>query len=259
MNEPFKMGDLVLIKGEKKDHLIRIDGAMFRLSEPRGAFDTNRIVGLREGDELKVGKVLFRVVRPDILDSIVNLKRGAQVIIPKDSSRIVMELGLGNGCRIVEGGVGSGALTMALLNSVHPAGRVISYDIRKDHLENAGSNIVNTEVAGCWEGKIGSIYEKIDENNLDGMVVDVPEPERAVRTAMDSLRKGGRFCSYIPTVNQMERIFLELKKNGFSDIRGIEIIERGYSIKEGATRPQTEILNHTGFLVFARWLGSFEP
>jgi len=256
MNGPIEKGEIVLLKGAKKDHLIRIDGSMYKLSEPRGAFDTGRIIGMNEGDELKVGKVSFKILRPDILDSIKNLRRGAQVIIPKDSSRIMMELGLESGSIVVEGGVGSGALTMGLLNSIYPDGRVISYDIRKDHLENAGFNIENSGLSPNWEGKTGSIYDGIEERNIDAFIVDVPEPERAVGTAADSLKMGGRFCSYIPTVNQMERVFLELKNRGFRETRGMELIERGYSIKEGATRPQTEILNHTGFLVFARWMGS---
>ena len=256
MKGSFKEGDLVLLKGEKKDHLIHIDGSMFKLTEPRGAFDTKRLIGMREGDELEVGKISFKVLRPDLLDSILNLRRGAQMILPKDSSRIVMELGLGNGSTVVEGGVGSGALTIALLNSVMPEGRVISYDVRQDHLDNANFNVSNSGMGDGWEGKKGSIYDEIMESNIDGFVVDVPEPERSVGTAMRSLRAGGRFCSYVPTVNQMERVFIELRKKGFRDIRGFELIERGYSVKEGATRPQTEILNHTGFLVFARWVGS---
>jgi tRNA (adenine57-N1/adenine58-N1)-methyltransferase len=259
MTGEFATGDTVLLRGPKGEHLVTIDGGMFMLSNPRGALDTGRLAGMRPGDVLRMGSLKFRVFRPDVLDLILNLDRGPQMILPKDSSRIVMELGLSAGCSVVEGGAGSGALSIALLNAVAPSGRVITYDIRQDHLEKAGSNIRRSSLSSIWEGKLGDISEKIEEREMDAFAVDVPEPEKAVNTAATSLRAGGRFCSYVPTTNQMERVVLALRDEGFDNARAIEIIERGYSVKGGATRPVTEMLSHTGFLVFARWPGSSEP
>jgi tRNA (adenine57-N1/adenine58-N1)-methyltransferase len=258
MSKVFAKGDVVLLRGNKKDLLVEIDGEMFRTSSPRGAFNTERLVGMRPGEELRIGSVRFRVYEPDVLDHILNLERGPQMIIPKDSSRIVLELGLTNGSRVVEGGAGSGALSIAILNAVSPAGRLHTYDIRVDHLEKASGNIETAGLQSCWEGKEGDIGKDIAEEDLDAFVVDVPEPERTVSTASGSLKAGGRFCSYVPTVNQMERICLALWDAGFEKVRATEIIERDFSVKKGATRPVTEILAHTGFLIFARWPGSFQ-
>ncbi len=253
------IGDKVLMRGPKGEQLVCIDGNMFKLSSPTGALNTERLVGMQPGDILKVGSVHFRLYRPDVLDSIINLERGPQMIIPKDSSRIIMEIGLSDGSKVVEGGAGSGALSIALLNSVAPNGWVHTYDIRNDHLEKAKSNIELAGLTSKWTGKLGDIGEDIQERDLDAFVIDVPEPEKAVFTASLSLRPGGRFCSYVPTTNQMERVVISLREGGFEQVKALEIIERGYSVKEGATRPVTEILSHTGFLVFARWPGSPDP
>lgn len=254
MENRFKEGDTVLLKGSRKDHLVTITGDLFRLTDPQGAFDTGRLIGMEEGGKLKVGSRSFVVLRPDVLDHVLNLERGAQLIIPKDSSRIIMGLGLSSGSRVLEGGAGSGALTIALLNSVAPGGEVTTYEIRNDHLEKARGNVERTGYSSLWNGKIGDVYRDVDEREMDAFVVDVPEPEMTVDAALSSLRHGGRFCSYVPTSNQMERCVMALRKAEFKDIHSMEIIERQYSVKEGATRPVTEMLSHTGFLVFARKL-----
>ena len=259
MTEPFARGDEVLLKGPRGENLVRIDGGMFRMKSPKGAIDTSRLIGMSSGDKIRIGSASFRLFRADLLDHINNLERGPQMILPKDSSRIVVELGLTNGSRVVEGGAGSGALTIALLNAVAPDGRVATYDIREDHLQKARDNIERAGLSSIWTGKIGDISKQIDDKEMDAFVIDVPEPEKAVSTTSRSLVPGGRFCSYVPTSNQMERVFIALKGSGFEGVRALELIERGYSIKEGATRPVTEMLSHTGFLIFARWPGSPEP
>ncbi len=256
MDNKFEKGDTILIKGSRKDHLVTIDGGMCRLSDPRGAFDTGRLIGTSPGDELKIGSARFLLHVPDVLDHLMYLNRGPQMIIPKDSSRIVMGLGLSNGSKVLEGGAGSGALSIAILNSIGDEGKLITYDIRKDHLEKAGANIERAGLSSSWEGKLGNVYDGIQGDGFDAFVVDVPEPEKVVKVASKSLRSGGRFCSYVPTFNQMERAVIALRGYDFSEIKAIEIIERGFSVKDGATRPVTEMLSHTGFLVFGRWYPS---
>jgi tRNA (adenine57-N1/adenine58-N1)-methyltransferase len=230
-----------------------IDGGMAKIRDPKGAIDTRKIIGMIPGEKINIGSLSYIVLRPDTMDHLSNLERGPQMIIPKDSARIISGLGISNGSVVVEGGAGSGALTIALLSNVAPDGRVVTYDIRSDHLEKAGRNVARTPFSGEWRPKEGSIYDDIEEREVDAFVVDVPEPERTVGTASSCLRTGGRFCAYVPTFNQMERAVIALRKEGFENISSMEIIERGFSVKEGATRPVTEMLSHTGLLVFARW------
>ncbi len=256
MGEILKKGDMVLLVEGKGTHLVHLDGNMSKLKGKRGAVNTSRIIGMEPGQRLDLGSRSFTIFKPDIRDLLDGIERGAQIIIPKDASGIVHGLGLSSGSKVVEGGAGSGGLTLFLLNSVSPGGMVHTYDIREDHLGLASTNVIRAGLEECWDGKIGDVREGVVETEMDAFVVDVPEPEKCIRTALKALRPGGRFCAYVPTTNQMERVVLSLRDEGFISIEPLEIIQRGFSVKEGATRPVNEILSHTGFLIFARWPGS---
>jgi tRNA (adenine57-N1/adenine58-N1)-methyltransferase len=257
MEDIFREGETALLLEHESSFMVKLDGSLARLKGARGGISTSRIIGMRVGDTLSLGSKKFLLLRPDIRDHIEKMERGPQIIIPKDASVIVSGLGLGDGYRVLEGGAGSGGLTMFLLNAVSPNGVVYTYDVRSDHLDLARSNIMNTGLDNNWEGKIGDITKGVDERDMDAAVLDIPDPDLAVKELATSLKIGARFCAYIPTANQMERVVLSLKKSGYVNIDPLEIIRRPYSVKEGATRPATEILAHTGFLVFARWVGSF--
>jgi len=256
MDDLFREGDDVLLVEGERSFIVKLDGSLARMKGSRGGISTSRLIGMRSGDTVSIGSRSFLLLRPDMRDRFENIERGPQIIVPKDASHITAGLGLSNGSRVVEGGAGSGGLTLFLLNSVGPGGKVWTYDIREDHLEMAAENVRTAGLSERWEGKLGDIREGVEEDDLDAVVLDVPEPELAVERISGSLRSGGRFCSYIPTTNQMERVVLALRRSGYVNVEPLEIIVRPYSIKDGATRPVTEILSHTGFLVFARWIGS---
>lgn len=256
MSDRFEEGDIVLLHSQGKGFLVRIDGELVKLKGRRGAVSTKRLVGLEPGSKLELGSGSFVLLRPDIRDIQENLDRGPQIIIPKDSSMIVLGLGLSSGMKVLEGGAGSGALTTILLNAVSPGGKVITYDIKEDHIEKAKRNVEKTPFLDSWEPKLGDVSDELLERDMDAVVIDVPSPEHAVEGLSKVLRPGGRLCSYVPTTNQMERAYKALTETGFTDLEAIEIIQRPYSVKEGAVRPVHEILAHTGFLVFARWMGS---
>ncbi len=60
----------------------------------------------------------FLVFRPSLPQLIPNLPRSAQVIYPKDIGPILIWADLFPGARVVEAGVGAGALSMALLRAI---------------------------------------------------------------------------------------------------------------------------------------------
>jgi tRNA (adenine57-N1/adenine58-N1)-methyltransferase len=256
MDDRFKKDDLVILAGTRGNHLIRLEEGMVRIGGRRGAVSSGRIMGQRPGSVLDMGGTSFVMLRPDARDIQENLDRGPQIIIPKDSDAIIGGLGLSSGMRVLEGGAGSGALTCALLNAVAPDGNVETFDIKKEHLRKAGSNVNKTRWNNCWDGKLGDVSSVSFEGIFDAAVLDVPSPETAVGNIASSLRPGSRFCSYVPTMNQMERVYLELENTGFYGVEAIEIVHRPFSVKEGAVRPVHEILAHTGYLIFARWMGS---
>ncbi|MGA1793497.1 MAG: tRNA (adenine-N1)-methyltransferase [Thermoplasmatota archaeon] len=256
MDDEFREGDDVLLVEGERSFIVKIDGSIAKMKGSRGGISTSRLIGSRPGGIITIGTRSFFLLRPDMRDRIENIERGPQIIIPKDASHIITGLGLTNGSRVVEGGAGSGGLTLFLLNSVMPEGRVWTYDIREDHLKVTADNVRKADLSAQWEGKLGDVRYGVDEKDIDAVVLDVPEPELAVESLSRSIRQGGRFCSYVPTTNQLERVVLALRRHGFVNVEALEIVVRPYSVKEGATRPVTEILSHTGFLVFARWLGS---
>jgi tRNA (adenine57-N1/adenine58-N1)-methyltransferase len=255
MDKPFDYGDSVLLFNGRNSYVVKLEGEMAAIKGLRGRISVKGIMGKSPGDTINIGSRSFHLIRPDLQDRLSHMSRGPQIILPKDAFRIACRLSLSNGKTVIEGGAGSGGLTMVLLNSVYPDGRVVTYDLREDHLKRAGSNVSTTGMDSIWEGKIGDIREGIDENMVDAVVLDIPDAEKAVGAAADALLPGGRFSSFVPTANQLERVVSELGSKDFRDISAEELLVREYSLKRGAIRPKTEMIGHTGYMIFARWLG----
>ena len=185
MNGPLAAGDRVLLTdSRKRRHLITL--------APGGEFHTHAgvvrhddLIGRDEGVTVKTTRgVRLVAVRPTLSEYILEMPRGAQVIYPKDIGPILVLADVGPGDRILESGIGSGALTTALLRAVGPTGRVTGYELRPDFAERAVSNV---------EGFLGpdqplavevrDVYEGIDERGLDRILLDLPEPWREIGRA----------------------------------------------------------------------------
>jgi tRNA (adenine57-N1/adenine58-N1)-methyltransferase len=182
------------------------------------------------------------------------LKRGAQIITLKDAALILANSSIGAGARVVEFGVGSGALTISILHAVGPAGRLISVDNSPKHIEVARKNVGRTPWGAWWEVREADCKAGIPEDDADALVIDIPDPWEAIGAASRALGASGRLASYSPTINQAERMHVALERAGFGDVRTLEALEREHAVREGATRPQFDILGHTGYLTFARKL-----
>ena len=157
--------------------------------------------------DLTTRGVRLTAVRPTLAEYVLEMPRGAQVIYPKDIGPILMLADVFPGARVLESGVGSGALTMALLRAVGPQGRVTGYELRPDFAERAITNVegflgpdvpLRVEIRDCYEG--------IDERELDRILLDLPEPWRVVPHAISALRPGGILCAYLPTILQVGQI-----------------------------------------------------
>jgi tRNA (adenine57-N1/adenine58-N1)-methyltransferase len=198
----------------------------------------------------------FRVLKPDINDMIAKMKRGPQIVHPKDAGIIIAYAGISPGDTVIEAGAGSGALTLFLANAVGPTGRVISYEVREDHAEIAKKNV---ELAGFSDRvtiKLGNIYEGIEEEHADHIVLDLPQPENVLPHAVEVLRPGGYFVAYTPCANQVHRFFQAFQeyKNEFYKPRVVEVLVREHEVKKECMRPKTTMLAHTGYITFLRKL-----
>ena len=104
---------------------------MFQHSGDRIPHD--EIIGKPDGTtmEFSSNKVMI-AIHPTLAEYSLKMPRGAQVIYPKDLAIIPMWADVYPGARVFESGVGSGALTMALLRAVGDRGSVVSYEMRED-------------------------------------------------------------------------------------------------------------------------------
>ncbi len=213
--------------------------------------------GLKLNPKDLIGKEYFDVygeyilLKPSTIDKVFGIKRQAQIILPKDAATIILNCGLKSGVSVIEGGIGSGALTIVLAEIVYPA-RVISYEIRSDFAEFAKKNLELANINNV-EIKHQDITKKIDESAVDSVIVDIPNPEDCVGNAYNALKNGGYFCSYVPTMNQVEKVIKKLRNYSFIEIKTYENLQREIVVSDG-TRPSFKMLAHTGYLTFARKL-----
>jgi tRNA (adenine57-N1/adenine58-N1)-methyltransferase len=256
----FAPGDYVLLVDTKRRrHLVTLKvGGEFHLHT--GIVRHDELIGSDEGMTVRttLGARLI-ALRPTLSEYVLEMPRGAQVIYPKDLGPILMLADIHPGARVLESGVGSGALTMALLRAVGPSGEVIGYEIREDFAARARSNIegfLGSEIPFTLE--IRDSYEGIEHYDLDRIVLDLPEPWRIVKHAEHALRPGGILLAYLPTIGQVSRLREELETSAFGMAQSLEVLQRTWHVEGQSVRPDHRMVAHTGFLTHARLLAPLE-
>ena len=224
-----------------------------KLHTHKGFLDLTELIGKEFGTRIHSSKeVEFIAFRPTIRDYVFKISRRTQIIYPKDIALIVFFSGIGPGSRVVEGGTGTGALTAALANYVKPSGRVYSYEIREEFIETAAKNLQRIGVINYVELKKGDLTEKIEEKDVDAVILDLATPWLVVPHAYNALKGSGVFISFSPTVDQAVKTTEALLKNRFAGVETFESLFRGMQIEKGRTRPETLMTGHTGYITFAR-------
>ena len=252
-------------------HLIDKKGRRYKLllkagssfSSTHGAILHDDIIGLEDGSVIRSSlRDPILVVRPTLAEYISKMQKGSQIIYPKDIAAILMLADIFPGAKVLEAGTGSGALTMALLRTVGKDGKVVSYDKRADFQAIAQRNIDTffgkVETAGS-SGELvlrdKDVYEGIEEQELDRILLDLSEPWRVLKYVEESLLSGGILLCYNPTVLQIYKLSrrIELKHGENFRVMGIyEVGLRGWEIKGRSMRPEHKMIAHTGFIFVAR-------
>lgn len=217
-----------------------------------GVIDGDALCDASFGDRMTIGAQEFTIIRPSVKDLLGMIERKAQVMIPKDSFFVPLHLDISCGSKVIEGGVGSGALTIVLLKSVAPSGRVVSYEVRKDHADLARKNISMAGLDDCWELRLEDVCSAELVKDVDAAVIDIPNPWDAVDNVKKSLKIGGYFCCYIPNANQLSDAVKKMREAGLSEIVSFETIQREMVVHDGGVRPSFDTLGHTGYLAFGR-------
>jgi len=252
-----RAGDSVLFIDRKDRRYLRTLKPGATMSVRDGKVECDRLIGRPDGSRVtSSANDTFLVLRPSYADLVLNLPRQAQVIYPKDAASILVWGDIFPGATVVESGVGPGALTMALLRAVGPEGRVLSYECREDHIEMARKTVARFYGdAPNWTVKLGDVYAAIDETEVDHLVLDVPEPWRALAPAEHALVPGGVFIGYVPTVLQVKSLVDALHESpAFGAIETFETLQRFWHVREISIRPEHRMVAHTGFLTIARRL-----
>jgi tRNA (adenine57-N1/adenine58-N1)-methyltransferase catalytic subunit len=240
---------------------------LFRLEKNRpisirgGKISVDEIIGRAEGRVVRSSlNEPFLIFRPSLPQLIPNLPRNAQVIYPKDLGPILIWADLFPGARVVEAGVGAGALCIALLRAVGSDGELISYEIREDFAAMARRNVERYfGSTPNWSLKIADISTQLDETEIDRVILDLPEPWRALDAVRRALRPGGILLCYLPTVLQVKTLVDQLQEDKrFACIETFETLMRFWHFKGWSARPQHRMVAHTGFLTSARRLANGE-
>jgi tRNA (adenine57-N1/adenine58-N1)-methyltransferase catalytic subunit len=256
---PFAVGDRVQLTDAKGRHYTMLLSRGGEFHTHRGAITHDEVIGLPEGSVVKsTNGDPFLVLRPLLVDYVMSMPRGAQLIYPKDAAQIVLEGDIFPGARVLEAGAGSGALTCSLLRAVGPDGRVISYEVRDDHAEHARRN-VETFFGGApanWRLVLGDVVDAdLADGSVDRVVLDMLAPWEVLDTVARVLVAGGVLIVYLATVTQLSKTVEALRdQQCWTEPRSWETLQRGWNVVGLAVRPQHNMRGHTGFLVSARRL-----
>ena len=259
MEAAIEPGDPVLVLveapgGRRREYLFRADPRA-SYSTIAGAIRGSQLVGAPWGATIELARGRAHLLPPTLRDLEMHLfRRAGQVIYPKDLGYILVASGLRCGMTAVEAGVGSGFLTATLASALCCGGRLIGYDVRREALEATRRNLELAGLGDCVELRLGDIAEGVPERGLDAAFLDLPDPWRAASALWESLKPGAPLVAFVPTYNQVERLAQEAPKAGYAVQEAVEIMIRGIEAKPGATRPETRMVGHTGFIVVLRRL-----
>ncbi len=253
MTGVLRAGDQVLFVDNKgRRYLVELAvGGEFHTHAGPVAHD--EVIGAPAGCEVRSLKgARYRVWRPSFADIVLSMPRGAQVIYPKDLGAILMVGDIFPGARVFESGLGSGALSMALLRA---GASILGYELRADFLARARSNV--TRFAGPaalerYDTHERDAYAGIDASGLDRVLLDLPEPWQVVPHAAQALSPGGILVAYTPSIVQVVTLRAALDAAGFQMAETLEVLHRAWHVEHPAVRPVHRMQGHTGFLTHAR-------
>lgn len=244
---------VLLIDASGRKYVVKATGGMLEVGG-LGVIDGSALCDSSFGDRMQVGGKEFVILKPSVKDILGLIERRAQIMIPKDSFVVPLHLDLSSGSRVIEGGVGSGALTVVLLKSVSPTGKVYSYEARQDYADIARRNVSMTDLGASWELKVDDICTAKLEQEVDAAIVDIPNPWDALQNIIGAVRIGGHVGCYIPNANQLEQTVRKMRELGLGEIVAFETLQREMIVHDGGVRPSFDMLGHTGYLAFGRRL-----
>lgn len=259
---PLGYGDRVQLTGPKGrlNTITLVRGGEFH--SHRGMIRHEEIVGLPDASVVaNSSDEEYLAMRPLLSDFVMSMPRGAAIVYPKDAAQILSLADIFPGARVVEAGVGSGALSLHLLRGIGPEGHLYSFERREEFADIARGNV--TAFAGRapmnWTVTVGDLQETLpstcSSGGIDRVVLDMLAPWECVGVASEALAPGGVLICYVATVTQLSRTAEEIRRSGsFTHPQSSETMVRGWHVEGLAVRPDHRMVAHTGFLITARRL-----
>lgn len=263
MTAEFCSGEPALLFDRKaRKHLIYLEEGK-RIQVAGGAFDCDDLIGRQPGARIQTHKGGgVAAYRPTLEDYVLLMPRAATVMPPKDIGYVIQWGDVFPGARVAEAGIGSGGLTLALLEAVGVEGHVTSFELRDDHAARATKNIRQwrdgerllerhrLEVNDVAQG-LGAMEE------IDRLFLDLPEPWEVVESARKAIAPGGIWVSYVPSIRQVDRLITAiLDDRDFAPAEVVEVLLRKWVADRQRLRPELTMVGHSGFLVRTRRRGS---
>ncbi|MBD3263881.1 MAG: methyltransferase [Candidatus Omnitrophica bacterium] len=222
------------------------------LHTDKGFIKLGDLKGKRFGEKIETNLgIPFYILRPYLYEMIMKVKRKTQILYPKDIGMILTRANIFPGAKVIEAGIGSGALTTALANFIRPTGKVYSYEKNEDFLKNAMRNLSKNGLDEWVEAKCRQVTDEFDEKEVDFVMIDIGSPWDLIDAAHKSLKGGSRLATICPTFEQLTSTVFKLQDTGFVNIECMEILLRRILVRQGRTRPEQKMPSHTGWLVFA--------
>ena len=255
MSRELREGELVLLVDAKRRRYLVTLTAEGEFHSHAGVVPHTALIGQEEGVTVRSsGGMRMLAIRPTLSEFVLKMPRGAQVIYPKDLGPILLLADIFPGARVLESGVGSGALSMTLLR----AGAIVTgYELREDFAVRAQRNVrafLGEDTDQRYQVELRDVYDGIDLADVDRVILDLPEPWRAVKHAARALRRGGIVVAYTPQITQVTELRESLADSGFGLTETIEVLNRSWHIDPPSVRPDHRMVAHTGFLTSARLL-----
>ena len=253
---PLQDGEQVLLIDQRgKRHLIFLRKSETFHSD-RGWIPHDNVIGQVEGTWIRSSLGLrYLALRPTLGEFVLEMPRGAQVIYPKDLAMILFWADVFPGARVLEAGTGSGALALALLRAVGTDGRVITYEQRDEFARRALANI------HMRLGQVNNLTVRLrpvedglpEEEPVDRVLFDLPEPWKLTSLVAPVLRPGGIFMCYVPTIIQSHELSETLhREREWALVETFETLMRPWNIEGQSVRPFHRMVAHTGFITLAR-------